>query len=199
MPSFWPIYPSDFICTDSNILCICARRERFSPAHCIIISFSFCLLYLAGKPDMPHQEGPQTPPSACTLFLRTFFCRLMCGELALLTLGRCAWHANSADILLFVQCVSLQPVLKVSFWMCLCFLVPLKKVMFSTECVLHLKQKTPPPIFTICIRHYNHYLEPEPLGKYCFGEFWQTIYTVHGFDNICLHLMSISVFNMQEL
>lgn len=141
MPSFWPIYPSDFICADSNILCICAPRKRF-PRSLHNHFFSRCSLYLAGNLTCLPNKGPQTPPSSCTVFqgLRA----LMYEGPALLTAGRCAWHANAADIYYLYRksralrrrLFSLLPALKVSFWSGLrsgcvyAFISPLKKWCF---------------------------------------------------------------------
>lgn len=99
---------------------LCSAEEIY-PAHCIIISFSL-LAILSKQPDMPHQQGPQTPPSSCTVFPGLF--TLMYEDLALLTIGKMCLACKYRKCLLFVQekhsvshnLFSLLPVLKVSFW-----------------------------------------------------------------------------------
>lgn len=112
-------------------------------------------------------------------FLRTFF--FFCFDVrrpGIVNTGKVCLACKYSTYLLLLQekqgvfqeLFSLPPVLKVTFWIRLCsgcvyvFSFTTKKIMFSTECVLHPKQlpphNPPPPIFTICILHYSCYLEP---------------------------------------
>lgn len=116
---------------------LCSEEEIY-PAHCIIISFSL-LAILSRQPDIPHQQGPQTPPSSCTVFQGLF--ALMYIDLALLTSGKVCLACKYSRYFLFVQekqsvsrdLFSLQAVLKVSVWIWLCSgcVCVFKKIMFT--------------------------------------------------------------------